>query len=72
MAFFLADADDIYWALVLLLNNAIKDHALAWMPKSKIQKPTYINVELRLLIFKTIFVHIRMNLKEALPILCNI
>ena len=50
-----------------LLNDVIKDHAPAKERKSKIQKPPYMNGELRRSIFKkhTCFVINTKNLKPA-------
>ena len=46
-AFVFDDVDDIYWAHELLLNDVIKDHAPVKERKSKVQKPAYMNGELR-------------------------
>ena len=51
-AFVFDDVDDIYWAHELLLNDVIKDHAPVKERKSKVQKPAYMNDELRRPIFK--------------------
>ena len=51
-AFVFDDVDDIYWAHEVLLNDVIKEHAPVKERKSKIQKPPYMNGELRRSIFK--------------------
>ena len=51
-AFVFDVVDDIYWAHEVLLNIVIKDHAPVKERKSKIQKPPYMNGELRRSIFK--------------------
>ena len=51
-AFIFDDIDDIYWAHELILNDVIKDHVPIKERKSKVQKPVYMNGELRRSIFK--------------------